>query len=116
MTRTAFYVLTALAGGPRHGYGIVQETAVLSEGQVQLRFGTLYGVLERLAAEGVIEPDREEAHRGRLRRYYRLTGAGEAALGAEAARMASGAQAATRRLAARHAAGHAAGHAVRRGR
>ncbi|MFJ8567787.1 hypothetical protein [Streptomyces sp. NPDC093514] len=69
---------------------------------------TRTGVLERLAAEAVIEPDREENHRGRLRRYYRLTGAGEAALGAEAARRASGAQAATRRLAARHAAGHAA--------
>ncbi|CAM5340196.1 hypothetical protein GCM10010343_16180 [Streptomyces avidinii] len=101
MTRTAFYVLTALADGPRHGYGIVRETAALSEGQVQLRIGTLYGVLERLAAEGIIERDREEAHQGRLRRYYRLTDDGEAALGAEAARMASGARVATRRLAAR---------------
>nr|WP_030770169.1 MULTISPECIES: PadR family transcriptional regulator [unclassified Streptomyces] len=104
MTRTAFYVLTALAGGPRHGYGIVQEAETLSGGQVRLRIGTLYGVLDRLAAEGVIELDREETHDGRLRKYYRMTGAGEVALGAEARRMASGAQAAHGRLAARRAA------------
>ncbi|WP_420706819.1 PadR family transcriptional regulator [Streptomyces sp. NRRL S-237] len=104
MTRTAFYVLIALADGPRHGYGIVQEAETLSDGQVKLRIGTLYGVLDRLAAEGIIELDREEAHEGRLRKYYRLTEHGEVALGAEARRMASGAQAATRRLAARRAA------------
>ncbi|WP_373037822.1 PadR family transcriptional regulator [Streptomyces sp. NRRL S-448] len=104
MTRTAFYVLTALADEPRHGYGIVQEAAALSEGQVRLPIGTLYGVLDRLAAEGVIELDREEAHQGRLRKYYRLTGDGEVALGAEARRMASGARSAARRLAARRAA------------
>ncbi|MFE5805513.1 PadR family transcriptional regulator [Streptomyces sp. NPDC056491] len=92
---------TALADEPRHGYGIVRETTALSEGQVQLRIGTLYGVLDRLTAEGVIELDREETHQGRLRKYYRLTGRGEAALEAEARRMASGAQAATRRLASR---------------
>ncbi|MGW6845986.1 PadR family transcriptional regulator [Streptomyces sp. NPDC054958] len=104
MTRTAFYVLTALADGPRHGYGIVQEAQSLSEGQVRLRIGTLYGVLDRLATEGVIELDREEAHDGRLRKYYRMSGAGDVALGAEARRMASGAQIAARRLAARRAA------------
>ncbi|MEU9162870.1 PadR family transcriptional regulator [Streptomyces sp. NPDC048424] len=109
MTRTAFYVLTALADEPRHGYGIVRETETLSEGQVRLRMGTLYGVLDRLTAEGLIEPDREEVHRGRLRRYHRLTDSGEAALSAEARRMASGAQTAAHRIAARRA-GHPAGH------
>ncbi|MFD6969764.1 PadR family transcriptional regulator [Streptomyces sp. NPDC059949] len=101
MTRAAFYVLTALTDGPRHGYGIVQETEALSEGQVQLRIGTLYGVLDRLAADGLIALDREEAHQGRLRRYHRLTDGGEAALAAEARRMASGARIAARRIEAR---------------
>ncbi len=32
MTGQAFFVLTALAGGPRHGYGIVREMADLSQG------------------------------------------------------------------------------------
>ena len=80
MTGQAFFVLTALADGPRHGYGIVGEVAGLSGGRVRLKIGSLYGVLDRLAAEGLIEPDREEAHDGRLRRYYRLTRDGRGAL------------------------------------
>ncbi len=34
MTGQAFFVLTALADGPRHGYGIVGEVAELSRGRV----------------------------------------------------------------------------------
>jgi PadR family transcriptional regulator, regulatory protein PadR len=84
MSGQAFFVLTALADGPRHGYGIVGDVAELSQGQVRLKIGSLYGVLDRLAADGLIEPDREEAHDGRLRRYYRLTRDGRHALAAEA--------------------------------
>jgi PadR family transcriptional regulator len=84
MTGQAFFVLTALADDPRHGYGIVREVAELSQGRVKLKIGSLYGVLDRLTAEGLIEPDREEAHDGRLRRYYRLTRDGRRALAEEA--------------------------------
>ena len=84
MTGQAFFVLTALADGPRHGYGIVSEASELSQGRVKLKIGSLYGVLERLAAAGLIEPDRDEAHDGRLRRYYRLTRSGRRALAEEA--------------------------------
>jgi len=84
MTGQAFFVLTALAAGPRHGYGILGEVAELSSGRVKLKIGSLYGVLERLTAEGLIEPDREEARDGRLRRYYRLTRNGRRALAEEA--------------------------------
>jgi PadR family transcriptional regulator, regulatory protein PadR len=84
MTGQAFFVLTALADGPRHGYGIVREVAELSQGRRKLKIGGLYGVLDRLAAEGLIEADREEAHDGRLRRYYRLTRDGRHALAEEA--------------------------------
>ncbi len=84
MTGQAFFVLTALAAGPRHGYGIVREVAELSHGRVRLKIGSLYGVLDRLATEGLIEADREEAHDGRLRRYYRLTRDGRRALAEEA--------------------------------
>ena len=83
MTVQAFFVLSALADGPRHGYGIVGEVAELSRGRVRLKIGSLYGVLDRLAAEELIEPDREEAHDGRLRRYYRLTRYGRHALAEE---------------------------------
>ncbi len=84
MTGQAFFVLTALADGPRHGYGIVREVAELSRGKVRLQIGSLYGVLDRLVNEGLIEPDREETHDGRLRRYYRLTRDGRLALAEEA--------------------------------
>jgi DNA-binding PadR family transcriptional regulator len=84
MTGQAFFVLTALADGPRHGYGIVGEVADLSRGRVKLKIGSLYGVLDRLASDGLIEQDREEAHDGRLRRYYRLTRDGRRALAEEA--------------------------------
>jgi PadR family transcriptional regulator, regulatory protein PadR len=98
MTEQAFYILTALVDAPRHGYGIVGEVAELSQGRVQLKVGTLYGVLERLVAEGLVVADHEEVHQGRLRRYYRLTESGGAALGAEAAAKAADARTATRRL------------------
>lgn len=101
MTEPAFLVLTALVGESRHGYGIVREVAELSGGRVQLRVGTLYGVLDRLDAEGLVELDREEVRQGRLRRYYRLTDDGAEALEAEAARLAENANAARQRLAAR---------------
>ena len=84
MTGQAFFVLTALAGGPRHGYSIVGEVAELSQGRVKLKIGSLYGVLDRLAAAGLIERDRVDAHDGRLRRYYRLTRDGRRALAEEA--------------------------------
>ncbi|KOV92324.1 PadR family transcriptional regulator [Streptomyces sp. NRRL B-3648] len=100
MTRAAFFVLTALADQPRHGYGILREVDDLSDGEVHLRVGTLYGVLDRLTADGLIVLDREEVQQGRLRRYYRLTDEGVAALDAEAERMAAGAGAAKRRIAA----------------
>jgi PadR family transcriptional regulator, regulatory protein PadR len=98
MTGQAFFVLTALADGPRHGYGIVGDVADLSEGRVRLKIGSLYGVLDRLAAEGLIEPDREEAHGGRLRRYYRLTRDGRSALADEAEIRASTARVVRARL------------------
>jgi DNA-binding PadR family transcriptional regulator len=99
MTQAAFFVLTALADQPRHGYGILREVEELSEGAVQMRVGTLYGVLDRLTADGLIVLDREEVQQGRLRRYYRLTDEGTAALDAEAERLAAGASAAKKRIA-----------------
>jgi DNA-binding PadR family transcriptional regulator len=98
MTQPAFFVLTALAGGPRHGYGIVGEVAELSEDRVRLKIGTLYGVLDRLVDEGLVELDREEVHQGRLRRYYRLTERGGSALADEAERQAADARTAVERL------------------
>lgn len=90
-------ILTALAAEPLHGYGIVQAAHALSDGAVRLRVGTLYGALDRLRADGLVEPDREEVHQGRVRRYYRITDAGSAELVADAGRRSRMAEVALRR-------------------
>jgi len=82
-----FLVLTALAETPQHGYAVIEDVARITEGRVRLRAGTLYSALDRLRSEGLIEVDREEIVQSRLRRYYRLTGAGEQRLAAESARL-----------------------------
>src|SRR5687768_14724178 len=98
MREPTFWILTALAAEPRHGYGVIQEAAALSGGRVRLQAGTLYAALDRLAAEGLVEVDREELVDGRNRRYYRLTEPGATALGAEAERLRSSLDAATAQL------------------
>jgi DNA-binding PadR family transcriptional regulator len=98
VTEPAFFILTALVDAPRHGYGIVGEVDALSGGRVKLKIGTLYGVLDRLVGDGLVELDREEVQQGRLRRYYALTDAGRRALGAEADRQAANARVAAERL------------------
>ncbi len=94
----SFLILTALAGQPRHGYALLTDVAELSGGAVVLRVGTLYGALDRLAREGLIEIDREETVDSRLRRYYRLTADGAGRLRVEATRVQRQAAAAIRRL------------------
>jgi len=76
MQEATFLILTALAGGSQHGYGIITDVKAISVGRVQLKAGTLYTALERLRADGLIEVDREEIVDSRLRRYYRLTPSG----------------------------------------
>ena len=94
----AFLVLTALAGGPMHGYALVQDVVRISEGRVRLHTGTLYAVLDRLREAGLVDVDHEEIVESRLRRYYALTGAGAERLAAEADRMQRNASAAVTRL------------------
>ncbi|MFB9930432.1 PadR family transcriptional regulator [Amycolatopsis halotolerans] len=101
MSEQVFLILTALADEPKHGYGIVQAVEKLSENRVRLRVGTLYGVLDRLVADGWAERDKEEIHQGRLRRYYRLTDLGGRVLAEQARRLAANAAAADSVLRAR---------------
>ena len=94
----AFLILTALAAGPQHGYGIMTDVAEISAGRVRLGAGTLYAALDRLSTDRLVEPDREEIVDGRLRRHYRLTPDGARVLADEAERLRANAAAATRRL------------------
>ena len=98
MQEATFLILTALAAGSQHGYGIISDVAEISGGRVKLLAGTLYTALDRLRADGLIGVDREEVVDNRLRRYYRLTPDGEKRLAAEAARLQAHAAAAMRRL------------------
>ena len=100
MQETTFLILTALAQGPQHGYGIIQDVGRISGDRVALRAGTLYGALERLEADGLVSVDREEVVDGRLRRYYRLTGGGSTRLAEEAKRLQESAATALQRLGA----------------
>jgi DNA-binding PadR family transcriptional regulator len=93
-----FLILTALAAGPQHGYGIMTDVTDISGGRLRLRAGTLYAALNRLAAERLVEFDREEIVDARLRRYYRLTPQGAQRLEAEVERMRSNTAVAARRL------------------
>jgi DNA-binding PadR family transcriptional regulator len=99
-----FLILTALAGEPLHGYGLIAEVDRLSGGRVSLRPGTLYGALDRLVDAGLVRVDHEEIVEGRRRRHYRLTEPGGEVLAAETERMRRNVDAAAARLRARRAA------------
>jgi DNA-binding PadR family transcriptional regulator len=75
-----FLILAALAGGDLHGYGIIKEVETLSDTRLHLSPGTLYGALDRLKNDGLVEVTGEERVEGRLRRYYHLTDSGASAL------------------------------------
>lgn len=103
MREPTFWILTALVEEARHGYAVMQRVSALSGGETRLLPATLYAALDRLAAEGMVEVDREEIVDGRPRRYYRLTDRGGAALTAETQRLRRNVQAASRLLNARGA-------------
>jgi DNA-binding PadR family transcriptional regulator len=105
LSEPAFLVLTALADQPQHGYAVIEDVKRISQGEVALYTGTLYAVLDRLRAAGLLEVDREEVVQSRLRRYYRLTGSGQERLASETARLQRHAEAATTRLARLRSAG-----------
>jgi PadR family transcriptional regulator, regulatory protein PadR len=87
MSEATYYVLAALLEERLHGYGIIKRVEQLSGGSAKLTTGTLYGALDRLTAQRLVEPTGEEHVEGRLRRYYRITEDGAEAVRSEADRM-----------------------------
>lgn len=92
LSPAVFHILLALSVGERHGYGIMQETALTSGGKVTLGPGTLYRSLRRLLTDGLIEesdarpvPELDDERR----HYYRLTPFGLQVARAEAQRLAA---------------------------
>lgn len=92
LSPTDFHVLLVLASDDLYGYALQKAIAEESGGTVRPEIGSLYRVLGRLVARGLVdETDPPEGapgtHRGRPRRYYRLTSRGRDALKADAQRM-----------------------------
>lgn len=83
LTEAVYYILLALVE-PMHGYGIMQQTAALSNGRVRLSAGTLYGALASLLEKGWIEQLPEEGRK----KDYRITPAGRGVLEMEILRLA----------------------------
>lgn len=90
LTPAVFQILLALADQERHGYGIMQEVAAMTQNRVQMGPGTLYGTIKRmLNARLIVESDERpdpELDDDR-RRYYRLTDWGQQVLAAETQRL-----------------------------
>jgi DNA-binding PadR family transcriptional regulator len=90
LTPAMFHVLLALAGDDLHGYAILKEVEMRTGGKVRLSTGTLYGIIKRLLADGLIAERRSrpsEIEDDERRRYYRLTPQGRQVATAEAERM-----------------------------
>lgn len=62
MTETGFYILLCLQE-PNHGYGIVQKVEKMTEGEIRLSPGTMYGSLSKMEKDGLIRFVREEEKR-----------------------------------------------------
>jgi DNA-binding PadR family transcriptional regulator len=88
LTPAVLHVLLALAGGDRHGYGILKEVLRQTQDRVRLGPGTIYGTLQRLMETGWVEECEAPAKAAdERRRYYRLTRSGRDALQAEVDRL-----------------------------
>ena len=76
-------VLKTLSLVPMHGWGISQRVRQMSEGILEVNQGSLYPALQRLEKSGLIASDWAISENNRRARYYRLTAAGQRALGVE---------------------------------
>ena len=92
LSATDFHVLLVLASGDLYGYAILKAVAEESGGAVRPEIGSLYRVLGRLMSNGLVAEvpapvEDGTVHRGRARRYYRLTDRGRRTLQDDACRL-----------------------------
>jgi DNA-binding PadR family transcriptional regulator len=92
LTPPMLHTLLALADGDKHGYAILKEVARRTDGAVRLSAGTLYALIRRAVADGlVVESDERPdiSLDDERRRYYRLTPLGRRVAAAEIGRLES---------------------------
>jgi PadR family transcriptional regulator PadR len=78
-------LLSILKDGETYGYRIIKQMKILSAGRLEWSFGMLYPVLHRLEKDGFVAAKWKKSDKGRLRKYYRLTEAGQEELAREKA-------------------------------
>jgi DNA-binding PadR family transcriptional regulator len=81
LSPAVFAILLALATGEKHGYAIMKEAAEAAGGAIKLGPGTLYGTIDRLIRDQLVEETgfTDDARR----RYYRITDLGHRIFAAE---------------------------------
>jgi DNA-binding PadR family transcriptional regulator len=87
----AFHILLSLADEDLHGYGIMRQVELQTNGRMRLGPGTLYSSIQALLENGLIveaDPSGRAATADERRRYYRLTAAGRKLARSEAERLA----------------------------
>ncbi|EQM25078.1 PadR family transcriptional regulator [Bacillus licheniformis CG-B52] len=84
LTQATYYILLSLTQ-PLHGYGIMQRVESMSEGEVKLGPGTLYGALSKLEKQGLIKKEGETGDN--RRKQYILTNEGWAVVELEFKRL-----------------------------
>ena len=82
MTETGFYILLCLQE-EMHGYNIVQKVERMTEGDIRISPGTMYGSLGKMEKDGLIEFVREEDKR----KIYHITKLGSEVLALEKKRI-----------------------------
>lgn len=83
LTETTFYIMLSLAE-PGHGYVIMQRVEELSAGNVRIAAGTMYGAIENLTKQKLIESVPTEDKR---RKVYQLSDKGRSVLKLEVERL-----------------------------
>ena len=82
MTETSFYILLCLRT-PNHGYGVVQAVKEMTNGEIVLAPGTMYGSLSKMEKDKIIKFVREEEKR----KLYSITELGKEVLDLEMKRI-----------------------------
>ena len=74
---TVLMLLALLENSDRYGYEIIKELKERSDSTFEFKEGTLYPVLHRMEASGLLKSYRKEAENGKPRKYYSITAAGK---------------------------------------
>jgi DNA-binding PadR family transcriptional regulator len=85
LSPAVFAILLSLTEAEKHGYQIMKDTRTRRGGSLRLGPGTLYGSLDRMTRDGLVEES--GVSDDERRRYYRLTARGRAVLGKELERL-----------------------------